>query len=278
MKKLIAMLTLSALICAAFTACGQVEDSSSEPDTTTTAAVQDTEAPAETAEPEEPTPEEEVTVTEAPADDSEPEETETETTTVTEAEPEISVHEQNLASIVITSKFEEGFTFSGLLDMGLANANGPGLGYVMIPSFGGAGHMYFKVYSTNDGGVTWNYDENFGFYDELNGNSKHIALDDGGIMSFNIAGAYAERYPMVSILYFDGTRIQCTPLADVLADTELADGTLLKDAGEIDFDVTYLGGYKFYITYYNFESGAVIGEKEYDLSDAVFTALQTPAE
>ena len=287
MKKLTAMLLITAMICASLSACGQVDDPAAKGENDTDAETTSVESEVTTGETtdavseaakndEQPTEDEEKAVTEAPADESKPEETVTETTTSQPAdEPDITLQEQYIDTIDMEYKFEEGYSFGELVHMGLANANGYGLGYVLIPSDGGAGHSYYKVYSTNDGGASWTECE---FYDELNGRVQHIPLDDGGIMTFGVIGAYAERYPMVSILYFDGSRIMATPLADVLGDTVLNDGTLLKDAGEVSYEIAYLGGHSFDITYYDFDTDEMLGEVQYDLSDAVFNALQYPAE
>lgn len=279
MKKLTSMLIFTAMLCAALTACGQVEEPAAKEETApaaeTSAAAEESEAPAE--EEPTPTPEEETpevtTVTEAP--ESEPEVT---TSSAKEAEssaPELSNNELNLSTIDGTSVVgESGMTFTELHDMGLANAFMQDGAYAVVPSDGGAGHKYYKVYTTADGGASWQEGQ---FYDEPSGVGTHVALDDGQIMSFITYGAYSERFPQVTYMYILGDRVEKVDVGTVLGDTELDDGRLLKDAGEVDFTVDYVSGYTFNIKFTDRETGDTLCDRQFDLSDALFRAQQSPA-
>lgn len=270
MKKLITMWILAAVMTAAFTSCGKIE----EPGAANIDPAEDSRT-AETEAPEESEPD-----TDEPEESSAPEESQPEETTTTKqeieipdrTEPTISEHDWFIQMIDKDYVFDDEYSFGELYEKGLANAYGESKAYAAVPQSGGAGHMYYNVYSTEDGGKSWS---EAGVYDEINGNNKHFALEDGGIMLFSLNSPREETYPVVIYLYFDGEGIKSAELKEYLAQTVLGDGRLLSEADNIDYEVTYRYEYVFDIIIIDNDSGEVLCDKEFDLQYAKAYALES---
>lgn len=272
MKKIMTLMIMAALMTAALTSCGQV----AEPETGSVGFSETAAAEDETTPPEESIAETEPPVeTSAPEEESQPEETTTSAAVTTEppsTEPTISYHEWLLQSISFDSYFGDQEFHDLAYNMGLANAYDEGKAYAIVPESGGAGHVYYNVYYTDDYGSSWAEGE---FYDELNGENKHFALEDGGIMLFSLHSARAETYPIVSYLYFDGMGIRAVELKEYLSQTVLSDGRLLSEADNIEYEITYRYDYVFNITITDSESGEMLcGEQDFDLQWAAAYALE----
>ena len=268
MKKIITVSILAAMLAAALTSCGQVD----EPGTAYSGSSEAAAAAESDISDETDDESEEHSETTAPEDESEPEEI-TETTTVT-SEPErpepqvegsIGKHEWLLQTISFDSYFGD-YRFHQLANMGLANAYNEGMAYVIVPDSGGAGHAYYHVYYTVDGGESWSEGE---FYDEINGDNEHFALEDGGIMLFSLHSARAESYPIVTYLYFEDGAIKSLELKEILAQTVLSDGRLLFETEGLDYEINYRYDHVFAITITDGESGEVLRDDEFNFGHAI---------
>lgn len=266
MKKMITMLTLVAMLTASMTSCGVINE--------TIGGSESSRAQVAAGDNEQPLPEDSDVEKDEPADTEQPEEFVPEDDSVEPeesvsdadiSEPAVSGHEQLVETIDPDYVFEQGYSFSELYEMGLANATGEGTGYALVMSDGGAGHIYYNVYSTNDGGASWSEHE---FYDELSGRNSHFALDDGGIMVFSTASPRDEGYPIVTYLSFDGEGIQSVEIAEYLAQTVLDDDRLITDADDIEYYITYLYGYVFNIVITD-ENGQQLLDRDFDMQTAL---------
>lgn len=272
MKKKTLMLAIIAVLTAALSACGSIdeplttvrnesESSSVSEEESPDDSQAETEAPVETAAPEESQPEEVTT--------SEPEE---EVDVPDILTPTISKHEWLLQTIKFESYFEDEYRFHELVRLGLANAYDEGKAYAVVPQSGGAGHMYYKVYFTDDGGESWTEGE---VYDEINGENRHFALEDGGIMLFSLNSPRSETYPVVIYLCFDGSGIKSVELKEFLAQTVLSDGRLLSETSGLDYEITYRYDHVFKITITDGDSGEVLRDDDFDFQYAVDYALES---
>lgn len=271
MKKTVTMLLLAAMMTAACASCGQVdepsvgngriEDSSAAEDESavTEEAEEDSEEPEVTTEPEEPEPEEE-TVTTA------------EIVIPDRTEPNMSYHDWLMQSMELDAELD-GYSVRELMQsMGLANVYDEGKAYALVPDSGGAGHAYYKVYHTEDYGESWTEGE---FYDEINGDNRHFALEDGGIMLFSMKTARAETYPIVTYLYYDGGEIRSVELREFLSQNLLSDGRMLSEVSGVDYEITYRYEDIFDIIVTDSESGEILGEmRDLDLRWAKAYALE----
>ena len=273
-RKMTAALLAALIMTASLASCGNVGGS----DDTSSAA--ETTAAEEIAAPEETTPEEEVyEPEETTTEEEEPAESEPDDSSAAEKddsepevkEPVISEHEVWISQIA-DHTFEDGHTFKELCDLGMANVYQEGKAYAIVSMEGGAGagSVYYKVYNSTDNGQSWLECEN---YREANGGNSHFALDDGGIMLFSNHSARAVNYPIVTYLYFDGIGIKAFDLEEVLAQTALSDGTLLKDVEDINYEAEYLGGYKFHLLLTDPFTYEDVFDDDIDLSSAVDNTL-----
>lgn len=262
MKKTVTILMLAAMLTAALTSCGELDSPASYKEdhgNKTVSEEQEISSPEDYDEemqesedtdiPDE-KPQEDESVTTEPQPDEED-----------SSETDLSEHDSMLQTIDSDYIFEQGFSFAELYDLGLANVIDDGIGFAIAPADGGAGHKYYQVYSTNDGGASWT--EN-GFYDELSGRVSHFSLDDGNIMSFTLESARSEKYPIVTYIYFDGSGVQSVELAEYLAQTLLDDGRLITDADGLIYSITYQYGYLFNIVISD-ENGAQLLDQDFDM-------------
>lgn len=267
-KKILTALVLSAMMAATFASCGDVKKDEKDSSNKDSVAANnddnvtaDEDTTAEEVKPEEPTPEE---------DSSAPEEkTDSEPETQPDTEPDMTLHEFWISEIE-EHTFENGSSFRDLADSGFANVYEEGKAYAVVRSDGAAGSIYYKVYNSTDGGKNWLECET---YREANGDNTHIALDDGGMLLFSYHTARNEVYPAASYLYFDGIGIKAVELEDVLAETTLDDGRILKDVENAFYDITYSGGYKVSVKIADSETGEDIYDGSFDFTAAVENAM-----
>ena len=271
-KKILTALILSAMMAATFASCGDVKNDDSKADTKNSTAAADSDVTGEedtTAEEdkdEEPTAEEDSSAADETTD-SEPETPADDTTDTKQA----SLHDSYVSKIAAYT-FDNGYSFSELNSMGFANAYDEDKAYAIVSMEGGAaaGSVYYNVLNSTDGGENWLPCEN---YREANGSNIHIALDDGAILLISSNSAASASYPLVSYLYFDGIGVKAVELTDVLAQLALTDGTLLKDAENLDLSATYSGGYTVALTFTDLNTYETAYEGEFDFTDAIQTAL-----
>lgn len=152
------------------------------------------------------------------------------------------------------------FSYQQLCASGLANTTADGVYYALVSNGGGAGHAFYKVWSTEATGE-W---AEAGDYQALNGNNTFIALDNGKIIKFYYNTAACEPYPHAALLsYTGGTVIDEVDNPSLFDYTTFEDGQKLDAHGEITFSAEYLGDFTFWLTFQAADGTTL--EKEFKL-------------
>ena len=162
------------------------------------------------------------------------------------------------------------YTYESLSYMGLANTMN-GKQYCLGPSDGGAGHAYYKAYSSSDGGKTWN---EAGTYDEPSGENYHFPLEDGRIILFNAMGPASPNVPAVfSIGVSDSGSVSSQQVTGFFDGLTQNDGTPLTSSEGLRFFITHTEGYNFTISFTD-EAGNMVFNANYDLDPATLKIVQ----
>ncbi|ADU23249.1 MULTISPECIES: hypothetical protein [Ruminococcus] len=265
-NKILTTLILSALLTASLASCGDTKEKKDDSSKAAAVITDD-----ETTSDEEVTADEDTTDVPTADEDSSaaPAETTDSKAETTSSAADTKSHEEWLSQIEAHT-FDNGSSFLELNAMGLGNVYQEGKAFAVVPSDAAAGSRYYKVYNSTDGGKNWLDCED---YREVNGDNTHIALDDGGLLLFSNHSARSEAYPIVSYLCFDGIGIKAYELNEVLAQTVLDDERLLKDVENIDYTVSYTGGYSVQLTLTDPATGAVVCDREFDFAPSIESAL-----
>jgi|GEM_PF-1952927 len=159
----------------------------------------------------------------------------------------------------------ESVDFEGQFKNGLSNVTPEGLAYCLIYSDAGAGHRYYDSYFSRDKGKTWTKGT---FYDEINGDNTHIAMQDGSIVLFSNHSPRGETYPSAFRLYPEGQGIKSEGLGDIFAGAKLKDGRAVDSGIDVNYEVTYLGKERFLFHFTDAQTKEDLGTVEVSVPKA----------
>ncbi|MBR0125704.1 MAG: exo-alpha-sialidase [Treponema sp.] len=155
--------------------------------------------------------------------------------------------------------------FEGQFKKGLSNVTPDGLAYCLVYSDAGAGHRYYDSYFSRDKGKTWTKGT---FYDEINGDNTHIAMQDGSIVLFSNHSPRGETYPSAFRLYPEGKGIKSEGLGDIFAGAKLGDGRAVDSGIDVNYEVTYLGKERFLFHFTDAQTKEDLGTVEVSVPKA----------
>ncbi len=155
--------------------------------------------------------------------------------------------------------------FEGQFKKGLSNITPEGLAYCLVYSDAGAGHAYYDSYFSRDKGKTWTKGT---FYDEINGDNTHIAMQDGSIVLFSNHSPRGETYPSAFRLYPEGQGIKSEGLGDIFAGAKLGDGRAVDSGIDVNYEVTYLGKERFLFHFTDAQTKEDLGTVEVSVPKA----------
>ena len=159
----------------------------------------------------------------------------------------------------------ESVDFEGQFKKGLSNVTPDGLAYCLVYSDAGAGHRYYDSYFSHDKGKTWTKGT---FYDEINGDNTHIAMQDGSIVLFSNHSPRGETYPSAFRLYPEGKGIKSEGLGDIFAGAKLGDGRAVDSGIDVNYEVTYLGKERFLFHFTDAQTKEDLGTVEVSVPKA----------
>ena len=262
-------LIAAALASLLLAACGAV-DSSTDGTTTTTAAPaasQEQTPESETSSEPGSQPEDEP----ASQEDSEPDES---TGSVPDkTEPNMTEHEWLLSNIKdssFTREDGETVTFSQLVEQGMANAYQEGCAFALVSAGGGAGHVYYDHYDTEDGGETWSK----GSVELYSGTTYSFALEDGRLMFLTKRGAFDDPAPVLVTAYNSGGSFFVETSNNWINGVKLDDGTAYDGTVPVDFSARYLGEYRLELSMANADDGSVLLQRELALDPETLAVIE----